>query len=210
MGREQTTSEEIINSITHGIGAFVAVSAATVLITLASLQGDPWKIVGVSIYGACLFLLYLASTLYHGVQHPKAKLLLNIFDHCSIYLLIAGTYTPFLLVNMRGTIGWTLFGVIWGLALLGICFKILMHQRFETAHLINYLIMGWLIVFAFNEFIAQSSSLGFSMIVAGGISYSVGVIFFILDRYSFLHAIWHLFVMGGSTCHCIAVFSDVL
>ncbi len=210
MQREQTISEEIVNSITHGIGTVVAISAATVLIILASLQGDPWKIVGVSIYGACLCLLYLASTLYHGVQHAKTKLFLNIFDHCSIYLLIAGTYTPFLLVNLRGAMGWTLFGIIWGLGLLGISLKIVMHQRFESAHLANYLIMGWLIVVAYEQLTTSFSNFGLTMIVAGGLSYSIGVIFFVFDRYAFLHAIWHLFVLGGSTCHYIAVFTDVL
>ncbi|MDX1456574.1 MAG: hemolysin III family protein [Marinobacter sp.] len=208
--REQSVVEELINSITHGIGALMALSAATLLITLASLDGDPWKIVGVSIYGACLFLLYTASTLYHGIQHEKAKPVLNIIDHCSIYLLIAGTYTPFLLVNLRGPWGWGLFAVIWALAIGGILLKVFRSKRYETAHLLNYLVMGWLIVVAADELVASFSEFGLAMIVAGGLSYSVGVLFFILDRYPFMHAIWHLFVLGGSTCHYIAVFADVL
>ena len=208
--REQSAVEEFLNSVTHGIGALVALSAATVLITLASLDGDPWRIVGVSIYGGCLFLLYLASTLYHGIRHERAKPILNIIDHCSIYLLIAGTYTPFLLVNLRGPWGWSLFAVIWGLALTGILLKATRPSRYETAHLLNYLVMGWLIVVAYQELLTSFSEFGLTMIVAGGVSYSVGVIFFVLDRYPFMHAIWHLFVLGGSTCHYIAVFSDVL
>ncbi|OZG72378.1 hemolysin III [Hahella sp. CCB-MM4] len=208
--REQTLSEELLNAITHGVGLLVAVSAATLLITLASQEGDPWKIVGVSIYGGCLFLLYLASTLYHGIQHPRAKTILNVFDHCSIYLLIAGTYTPFLLVNLRGPWGWSIFAVIWGLAITGIVLKITHHQRFERAHLLNYLFMGWLILVAYEQLAQNSSSFALSMILAGGLSYSFGVIFFVLDRYPYLHAVWHLFVFGGSTCHYIAVFSGVL
>ena len=208
--RRQTVTEEVINAITHGIGVLMAVSAATLLITLASIEGDPWKIVSLSIYGACLILLYLASTLYHGVQHAKTKIFLNVFDHCSIYLLIAGTYTPFLLVNLRGVMGWSLFVVIWGLALTGISLKISCQHRFERAHLINYVIMGWLILIAYDQFLANFSSFGLTMILAGGLSYTLGVIFFVLDRHPYLHAIWHLFVLGGSTCHYIAVFSDVL
>ncbi len=208
--REQTLSEELLNTVTHGIGLLVAVSAATLLITLASLEGDPWKIVGVSIYGGCLFLLYLASTLYHGIQHRPTKTVLNVFDHCSIYLLIAGTYTPFLLVNLRGPWGWSLFCVIWGLAIIGIVLKITHHQRFERAHLFNYLFMGWLIVFAYDELALRSSAFALSMILAGGLSYSFGVIFFVLDRFPYLHAVWHLFVFGGSTFHYIAVFAGVL
>lgn len=208
--REQTFVEEVVNSLTHGVGALMAVSAATLLITLASLDGDPWKIVSVSIYGACLFLLYLASTLYHGVQHSRAKPLLNILDHCSIYLLIAGTYTPFLLVTLRGPWGWGLFGVVWTFAAVGIVLKVFKSKKYETAHLLNYLVMGWLMVLAYDELLAQCSEFGLSMIIAGGISYSVGVIFFMLDRVPFMHAIWHLFVLGGSICHYIAVFADVL
>ncbi len=208
--REQTLAEELINAVTHGIGLLMAVSASTLLITLASLEGDPWKIVSVSIYGGCLFMLYLASTLYHGIQHAGAKVILNVFDHCSIYLLIAGTYTPFLLVNLRGPWGWSLFVVIWGLALTGITLKVLYRQRYERAHLFNYLIMGWMILTAWGQLEMHSTSFTLSMIVAGGLSYSIGVIFFVLDRHPFLHAIWHLFVFGGSTCHYIAVFSGVL
>lgn len=208
--REQTFAEEVINAVTHGVGALMALAAAAVLITIASLDGDPWRIVGVSIYGGCLFLLYLASTLYHGIPHPKAKSILNIFDHCSIYLLIAGTYTPFLLVNLRGPWGWSLFGIIWVLAAAGISLKIFKSKKYETAHLLNYLVMGWLIVFAYNELVAQFSEFGLSMIIAGGLCYSIGVIFFVLDRFPFMHVVWHLFVLGGSICHYIAVFSDVL
>lgn len=208
--REQTFAEEMVNALTHGVGALMAVAAATLLITLASLDGDPWKIVSVSIYGGCLFLLYAASALYHGIQHVKAKTLLNIFDHCSIYLLIAGTYTPFLLVTIRGPWGWGLFGVVWTFAAVGIVLKIVKSRKYETAHLLNYLVMGWLMVLAYDELLAQSSEFVVNMIVAGGISYSVGVIFFIMDRVPFMHAIWHLFVLVGSTCHYIAVFADLL
>ena len=207
---DQTRTEEILNAVTHGIGMLVALSAASVLITLASVDGNPWKVVGLSIYGGCLFLLYLASTLYHGIQHIKTKTFLSIFDHCSIYLLIAGTYTPFLLVNLRGSVGWTLFTLIWSLAIAGISFKIARHRKYEAVHLINYLVMGWLILFAYNDLVNNTSEFGLAMIIAGGMSYTIGVIFFVLDRHPYLHAVWHLFVLGGSTCHYIAVFTDVL
>ncbi|WLQ15035.1 hemolysin III family protein [Hahella aquimaris] len=208
--RQQTLGEEIVNALTHGIGAVVSVSAVTLLIVFASLQEDPWKIVGVSIYGGALILLLLASTLYHGVQHPRAKFFLNLFDHCAIYLLIAGTYTPFLLVNLRGVLGWSMFGVVWGLALVGIVCKLCFHGRFKTIHLFNYLIMGWVGIVATPELMATLSSNAFAMIIAGGLAYTIGVVFYVWDRFPYAHSIWHLFVLGGSTCHYIAVYNGVL
>lgn len=208
--REQTLLEEIINALTHGLGALLSIAAAAVLITYASFDGDVWKIVGVSIYSASLILLYLASTLYHGIQHPPTKILLNLFDHCAIYLLIAGTYTPFVLVNLRHGWGWWLFGAVWGLALIGMVLRLGWQGRFARLHLINYLLMGWLIAFAANDLMMQMTPMGLSLLIAGGLSYSFGVIFFTMDRVPYAHAVWHLFVLGGSVCHYIAVFHDVI
>ncbi|MFE8072438.1 hemolysin III family protein [Marinobacteraceae bacterium S3BR75-40.1] len=208
--REQTIVEEVVNALTHGLGAVLSIAAVAVLITLVSLEADPWKIVSVSIYGLSLILVYLSSTLYHGVQHPTAKKWLNLFDHCAIYLLIAGTYTPFLLVNMRGWLGWTLFVVVWGLGLAGIFLKIRYPGQWKRWHLVNYLLMGWLLVFTFPVISDYLSTSAVNLMIAGGLTYSVGVIFFLLTQIRFSHAVWHLFVIGGSVCHYIAVFQGVV
>lgn len=204
--------EEWLNSISHGIGAVLSLVGVVVLIVLASLAAhvDPWKLVGISLYGASLVLLYTASTLYHGVRHPRLKRLFQHLDHCAIYLLIAGTYTPFLLVNMRGPTGWTLFAIVWGLALAGIACKLAWPHRFTVLRVTIYLIMGWLIVFASGEMSASLPTAGIALLAAGGITYTLGVIFFAISAIPFNHAIWHLFVLGGSTCHYFAVYAAVL
>jgi hemolysin III len=204
--------EEWLNSISHGIGAVLSVVGVLVLIVLASLAAhvDPWKIVGISLYGVTLVLLYTASTLYHGVRHPRLKRVFQHLDHCAIYLLIAGTYTPFLLVNMRGTTGWTLFAIVWGLALAGIACKLAWPHRFTVLRVTIYLVMGWLIVFASGEMSASLPTAGIALLAAGGITYTLGVIFFAISAIPFNHAIWHLFVLGGSTCHYFAVYAAVL
>ncbi|MFY0992782.1 PAQR family membrane homeostasis protein TrhA [Halomonas sp. C05BenzN] len=204
--------EELLHSISHGIGALLSLAGITVLILLASLtvQVDPWKIVGISLYGACLVLLYTASTLYHGVNHPRLKRRFQHLDHCAIYLLIAGTYTPFLLVNMRGPTGWTLFAVVWSLALFGIACKLIWPHRFTVMRVAIYLIMGWLIVFASGEMSTSLSTSGIVLLAAGGITYTLGVIFYAIQAIPYNHAIWHLFVLGGSTCHYFAVYAAVL
>ncbi|RCV88893.1 PAQR family membrane homeostasis protein TrhA [Billgrantia montanilacus] len=204
--------EEWLNSISHGIGAVLSVVGVVVLIVLASLAAhvDPWKIVGISLYGVTLVLLYTASTLYHGVRHPRLKRVFQHLDHCAIYLLIAGTYTPFLLVNMRGTTGWTLFAIVWGLALAGIACKLTWPHRFTVLRVTIYLVMGWLIVFASGEMSASLPTAGIALLAAGGITYTLGVIFFAISAIPFNHAIWHLFVLGGSTCHYFAVYAAVL
>ncbi|GAA3974122.1 PAQR family membrane homeostasis protein TrhA [Allohahella marinimesophila] len=208
--RAQSKVEEIINAVTHGLGAFVSVAAITILIVLASQERDAWAIVAVSIYGASLFLLYLASMLYHGVDHPRAKYLLNQFDHCAIYLLIAGTYTPFLLVNMRSTTGWVVFAILWTLALTGIYFKLKSPGKRHKVHLVNYIVMGWMGLIVAPQLMMSLPPVALDLIIAGGIVYTVGIIFYLLDRVPYAHSIWHLFVLGGSTCHYIAVYYGVL
>ncbi|MEC9482815.1 MAG: hemolysin III family protein [Halomonas sp.] len=204
--------EEFLHSISHGLGALLSLVGMVALIALVGLAThvDPWKVVGVSLYGATLMLLYTASTLYHGVRHPRLKRAFKILDHCAIYALIAGTYTPFLLVNLRGPLGWTLFGVIWGLALGGIALKLLWPQRFGVLRVAVYLIMGWLIVVASGEMGEHLSDTSLTLLVAGGITYTVGVIFYAIRAIPFHHAIWHLFVLGGSVCHYFAVYTAVL
>ncbi|WP_106418884.1 PAQR family membrane homeostasis protein TrhA [Salinicola tamaricis] len=208
---EYTRLEEWLHSISHGIGAALSLAGMVVLIVLASIAADvdPWKIVSVSLYGSCL-ALYTASTLYHGFRSQRLKRAFQAFDHCAIYLLIAGTYTPFLLVNLRGPMGWALFGVIWGLALGGIALRLIWPQRFNLLRVFIYLIMGWLIVIASDSLTTQLSPTGLALLVAGGITYTVGVLFYAVRAIPFHHAIWHLFVIGGSVCHFLAIYTAVL
>lgn len=204
--------EELLHCISHGIGAALALAGMVVLIALASLAThvDPWKIVGVSLYGATLVLLYSASTLYHGVRRPRLKRALKVVDHCAIYALIAGTYTPFLLVNLRGPLGWTLFAVIWSLALGGIALKLIWPQRFGVLRVAVYLVMGWLIVLASDAMGTYLSDTSITLLVAGGVTYTLGVVFYAIRAIPFHHAIWHLFVLGGSVFHYFAVYTAVL
>ncbi|MFA0960225.1 hemolysin III family protein [Roseivirga sp. BDSF3-8] len=203
-------AEEIANSVTHGIGAGLSIAGLVVLVVLAVINGDAWHVVSVSIYGTSLVLLYLASTLYHSVLKPKAKRQLKILDHAAIYLLIAGTYTPFMLVNLRGPWGWSLLGTVWGLAIAGIVFKIFFIGRFERLSLAIYLLMGWLCVIAARPMITEIPTGGLIWLALGGVFYSLGVIFYRWEMLRFNHAIWHLFVLAGSICHYFAILLFVL
>lgn len=204
-----TIGEEIANSITHGIGAALGIAALVILVTFAGMDGDAWRVVSFSIYGATLIMVYLSSTFYHSFQSRRVKNLFKMFDHTSIYLLIAGTYTPFALVNLRGAWGWTLFGLIWGLAVCGILLRSLRGDRYRVLPMILYLTMGWLIVIAIKPLFSALSPMGFVWLMIGGLSYTLGLIFFKLDRMRFNHAVWHLFVLGGSVCHffCILFYT---
>lgn len=204
--------EEWLHSVSHGVGAALSLVGMVLLIALASLAADvdPWKVVGVSLYGLSLITLYTASTLYHGFRGPRLKRRFQTLDHCAIYLLIAGTYTPFLLVNLRGPMGWSLFGVIWGLAAGGIALRLIWPLRFPVLRVVVYLVMGWLILFAAQDIATRLSPAGFWLLVAGGITYTVGVLFYAVRAIPFNHAIWHLFVIGGSVCHFLAVYTGVL
>ena len=197
--------EEIANSVTHGIGAALAVAGLSILVVLAVIYGDVTRIVSFSIYGSSLILLYLASTLYHSIQHREAKKVLRIFDHASIYVLIAGTYTPFLLVSIRGTLGWTLFAVVWGLALLGVAWKIFFIGRLEVLATIVYVLMGWMCLLLFKEMLLKVPPWGVAFLITGGIVYTLGVIFYAWEKLPYNHAIWHLFVLGGSVFHFLAI-----
>jgi hemolysin III len=205
-----TLREERLNSLTHGLGALLSAVGTLVLVLAAAREGDVWKIVSFSIFGASLILLYSASTFYHASRSPKVREIWKMLDHCAIFLLIAGTYTPFLLVNLRGPTGWTLFGIIWGLALAGIILKLVFGHRYKILRVIVYLAMGWLIVFAAGELNTQVSELGVRLTVIGGVVYTLGVVFYLADRLPYNHAIWHLFVVGGSLCHFYAIYFAVL
>ena len=203
-------AEEIANGVTHGVGTLLSVAALTLLVTLAALQFDVWRVVSFSIYGATLILLFLSSTLYHSFQSPGVRSVFKTLDHCSIYLLIAGTYTPFLLVTMRGMLGWVLFAVIWGLALTGIIVKLVLGPGYKKLSVVTYLVMGWLVLFASKELLANLAIEGIYWLVAGGVIYTVGVVFYLWKQLPFNHAIWHLFVLAASMCHFFAMLFYVL
>ncbi len=208
--RKRSVPEELVNSISHGVGALVSIAAATLLIAMASVETDVWTIVAVSIYGGSLFLLYLSSTLYHSIPFPRAKKVLRLMDHCAIYLLIAGTYTPFLLVSIRGPLGWSLFALVWVLAIVGITIKLTARGKLHGLHVFNYIVMGWVGIVAAPKLAAALSPLTADLVLAGGIVYTAGVIFYALDRLPYAHSIWHIFVLGGSCCHYIAIYNDMV
>ena len=196
---------ERLNGGTHLIGTALAAAGATVLVVLAARAGDPWKIVSFSIYGATLFALYTLSTLYHSFR-GKVRRVFQKLDHCSIYLLIAGTYTPFALVSLRGAWGWSLFGVIWGLAALGIAQEAWLGKGARILSLVTYVLMGWLSVIAVKPLLAALTPAGFVWLAAGGLFYTGGIIFYALDeKLRHGHGIWHMFVLAGSASHYLAI-----
>jgi hemolysin III len=206
----ESFAEEFASTVTHGVGLLLSLGGLTVLVVLAALRGTAWHIVSCAVYGATLVLLYTASTLYHAVRTPRAKRILRILDHGAIYLLIAGTYTPFTLVTLRGGLGWTLFGLVWGLAIVGIVFKVFHVTRFPILSTLVYLSMGWLVVIAWRPVMRMIPGGGLALLLAGGIAYTAGVLFYASHKLPFNHAIWHLFVLAGSICHYAAVLLYVL
>lgn len=201
---------ERFNAWSHLIGALLALTGAIWLIVLSSLDGDPWKIVGVSIYGVTLLLLYTVSTIYHSVR-GRAKRILQKLDHLSIYLLIAGSYTPFCLVTLNGAWGWTLFGIVWGLAIIGMLQEIKPRSEARVLSLVIYAVMGWLVLIAVGPLLRNLGGEGFAWLLAGGIVYTAGIVFFVYDtRYRHWHGIWHLFVVGGSSLHFVAIGGYVI
>ncbi len=205
-----TKKEELFNSISHGAGTVFAITALVLLSVFSGLTGDAWKIVGSVIYGVSLIALFLASTLYHGFRPGKTKNIFEIMDHSAIFILIAGTYTPFTLVNLRGAVGWSIFGIVWGLTLIGIIFKIFFIRKFVVFSTLLYIAMGWLIVFAIGPLSETLSSGGLFWLVLGGILYTAGTPFYIIRKIPYHHAIWHLFVLAGSFAHFICVFFFVI
>jgi len=203
--RSQTFSEEIANSISHGVGLIGAITALPILIIAALKQDNVTSIVAVSVFGATMVLLYLTSTIYHALPVGKAKRIFQILDHAAIFLLIAGTYTPFTLGVLQGGWGWTLFGLIWGLATFGIILKASFGNRFQPLSIGLYLAMGWLVLIAIVPLWNNISPWGLFWLLCGGISYTVGVGFFVVERIPYFHFIWHLFVIMGTACHFVAV-----
>lgn len=201
----QSKAEEIANAASHGFGLLLALIALPVLLATKHETGDALDVIAAGVFSLTLILLYLASTLYHSVPHPESKKLLRVLDHSAIYLLIAGTYTPFTLGVLRGPVGWTLFGLIWALAFAGIVKKAIMGPRFPRLSTILYVVMGWLVVLAIHPLVVAMEPWGLFWLVAGGLSYTGGVVFYGLHRMRYHHLVWHLFVLTGSICHFIAV-----
>jgi hemolysin III len=199
--------EEIANAITHGIGACLAIAALVLLIVFSAIYGNVWHVISFSIYGATLVLLYLASTLYHSLTHQKAKQVFRKFDHISIFLLIAGTYTPFCLAALNGWIGWTLLGIVWSCAILGTVIKSIHIGKLEMLSTVMYVLMGWVAVIAIKPLYNSMTAVGFTMLIAGGVFYTLGTLFFIKDKIRYFHSIWHLFVLAGSVFHFFSVMS---
>ncbi|WP_018249657.1 PAQR family membrane homeostasis protein TrhA [Orenia marismortui] len=200
-----TKGEEITNAILHGIGLGLAIAALVILVVFASISGDIWDIVSFSIYGVTLVILYLSSTLYHSFPQGKAKDIFEIFDHSAIYLLIAGTYTPLTLISLRGALGWSIFGIVWGIAVIGIIFKVFWVKRFVIFSTILYILMGWIIIFAIKPLLSNMPKSSLIFLVVGGGFYTVGTIFYVWRKLKYHHAIWHLFVLAGSICHFFTV-----
>jgi len=201
--------EEIVNAITHGVGACLSIAALVVLVVIGALHGTVWHVVSYAIFGACMVILYTSSTIYHSLTNQKAKLLFQKFDHISIFLVIAGSYTPFCLITLRGWIGWTLFGVIWGCAVVGIVFKSIRIGKWELLSTVMYVLMGWMCVIAIKPLYNLLPSHAFLLLILGGVAYTIGAIFFTLDRIPYFHGIWHLFTLAGSTLHFFAVLGLV-
>lgn len=202
-------THELANALTHGLGAIAALAGGSVLITLAAVYGDGWQLAGAIVFGVCLLLLYLASTLYHAIAHPVAKARLKVFDHCAIYLLIAGTYTPFTLIALRGAWGWSLFATIWTLAIAGIVFKLFFTGRFKRLSTALYVAMGWVALVAIGPLLRALDGATLGWLLAGGVAYTLGTVFYLRES-RFAHAIWHLFCVAGSVCHYVAVMRQVV
>lgn len=208
--RDEHHREELLNALTHGLGAILSVGAGAVLITLAVIFAGAREVISASVFVASLTLLYTASTLYHAARHPLWKARLKVLDHCAIFLLIAGTYTPFTIAALRGGWGWSLFGVIWGLAVIGVIFKVFFTGRFHALSTATYVGMGWLVVVALAPLSQVLTTTAMLWLVLGGVLYTAGTVFYHAERIPFAHAIWHLFVLAGSVCHFVAVTAQII
>lgn len=199
--KSYTIKEEIANSIIHGVGALLAIAACVLLIVFASIKGGALRIVSASIYGASLIVMFTMSTLYHALTNPKAKKVFRVFDHTSIFLLIAGTYTPVALITLGGALGWTIFGIIWAISILGIVLNSISIEKFKKFSMVAYIAMGWCIVLAFYPLMQKMSKGGIIFLLIGGALYTIGVVFYKLKHIKYMHSIWHIFVLAGAIMH---------
>lgn len=204
------THEEFANTLTHGIGAIASLIGGIALIVLAAITGNGWHIVSAVVYSVSLVLLYTASTLYHGARDQRTKARLEILDHCAIFILIAGTYTPFTLVTLPSAWGWSLFGVVWTLAIAGVIFKLIFTTRFQIFSTLTYIAMGWLVVVAVGPMIQALPATSLGLLVAGGLAYTLGTLFYHNTRLPYAHAIWHIFVLAGSAFHFAAIVPQLV
>lgn len=204
-----TLGEEIFNSVSHGVGVALACVGFGILIVLSALYGDAWAVSSSIVYSFSLFALYLASTLYHACPNRRVKGVLQVLDHCSIFLLIAGTYTPYTLITLRGVLGWTLFGVVWGAAIVGVVLNAIDVRKYSRISLACYVAMGWVVVLAIRPLMASLAWNGLVLLALGGVFYTVGIIFYVIRR-SYMHSIWHLFVLAGSVCHYLSILLYVI
>lgn len=203
--KRYTLGEEIFNSVTHGVGSLLAIAGTAVLIVLAAIHGGAWEVVSAAIYGASLIILYTMSTLYHALTNRRAKCFFRIMDHDTIFFLIAGTYTPITLVPLRGAVGWVLFGVIWGAAVLGIVMNSIDLEKFRKPSIICYALMGWAVVFAIKPMLRHCTPLSLWFLLIGGLCYTIGMIFYIIKTKKYFHSIWHIFTIAGSVFHYFSV-----
>lgn len=210
VSRKYTLGEEIFSAVVHGIGAGLSVAALVTMVVKAAGSGDAYAVVSAAIFGASLVILYTMSTLYHSLVPAGAKRVFRVFDHTTIFLLIAGTYTPYVLVTLKGVLGWTLFGVLWGLAVIGIVFDSVMLEKFRKIEMLLYVGMGWCIILASKHMMASIASGGFVLLLVGGVLYTVGIIFYALKKVKYMHSIWHIFVLAGSILHYFSVYLYVL
>ncbi len=209
-GRNYTLGEELFNSISHGVGALGAIACCAVIVVFAALTRDPWKIVSASVYGTCMILLFLFSTLYHSLTNATAKKVFRAFDHLGIFLLIAGSYTPITLVTLRGPLGWTLFGVVWGAAVLGIVFNAISVERFKKFSMIAYIATGWTVVLAIVPLVRSIPLPGIILMVIGGLMYTIGIVFYKMKKIRYMHSVWHLFVLAGALFQYFAILFYVI
>ncbi|WP_017470831.1 PAQR family membrane homeostasis protein TrhA [Amphibacillus jilinensis] len=205
-----TLGEEIANAITHGIGTLLSIAGLVLLIIFSALHGSAWHVVSFIIFGVTMVFLYTSSTLLHSLPEGRAKAVFEILDHSSIYFFIAGSYTPFMLIIVRGTMGWTLFGLVWALAIGGTIFKVFFVRRFVLVSTILYVLMGWLIIISWPSLVMNFSATGVTLLVLGGILYTFGAIFYVWRGFKFHHMVWHLFVLAGTITHFFAVLLHVL
>lgn len=200
--------EEIANTITHGIGAVLSLAGLVILIVFSSLHGTGWHVVSFTVFGVTMFILYISSTFVHALPPGKAKDLFEIFDHSAIYLFIAGTYTPFTFIVIQGVLGWTMFGIVWGLAIAGVVFKSYFVKRFLFTSTFLYIVMGWMVILGWNEIVDNLHINGVILLVIGGLFYTVGAIFYVWRGFKYHHMVWHLFVIAGTTAHffCVLIY----
>lgn len=208
--KRYSLGEEIFNSVSHGVGSLLAIGGTVVLIVLSAIYSDAWAVVSSAIYGASLIILYTMSTLYHAITNEKAKKFFRIMDHNTIFFLIAGTYTPITLAILRGTLGWILFGVVWLAAIVGIILNSIDLEKYSKPSIVCYILMGWVIIFAFKPLMECISPLSLTFLLVGGAFYTLGVIFYAIKKIKYFHSVWHLFTVAGSACHFFAILLEII